>query len=849
MIKTLNGEWMFKSTDQNEWKKATVPGCNFLDLMNLGDIPDPFISTYEKDVYFVGEKDWEYKKTFEIKEADLESDDVLLNCKMLDTICEVYINSRLLFVGDNCFVAYSKSVKSLLNAGENEIRILFKSPVNYVKEKYKNCPTPINSNGQNGIVHIRKPQSHFGWDWGPVLPLSGITKDIELEFVNTAKIDYLAVTQKLENGKAYVNVKADITSFGEYDCELSVTCPNGEVLSAKGECAQFVIEKPELWWTYELSGSKNQPLYTVTATLKSKDGKVDEVSKKIGLRTIELNRERDEYGRNFQFVLNGIPLFIKGSNYIPSDSFITRFDSKKLNYMLDAVQFSNMNMIRVWGGGYYESDEFYDACDERGILVWQDFQFACQAYPFFDETFLENVKREVEYNVKRLCSHPSLALWNGNNEIEDMHMSWVYMTKYVDWTEKFFYHILEDEIRKYDRSTPYTPTSPVGEKHNYGVQSDNVGDTHLWAVWHGLKPMNYYRKRMTRFCSEFGFESLPDMKSIDIFAEHKGNYSLEDKVFNAHQKCANGNDKMVYYVASRFNLPKRFKDMVYLSQVTQNECIADATEHWRRNKGRCNGSMYWQLNDCWGVCSWSSIDYYGNYKALQYGARHFNAPLSVSVEDTKDYVKIFALNDLNENKAVKVTYQIFDFISGICFEEEKSVLVEKVKNALVFDIDMKNLKRLYNLRHTGICVKLFDENDSLLQQKTVLFDKEKNLSLPKAKLKTRIEIKADRLDITVKSDAFARLVKVESDKSVLPFSDNFFDILPNESKTVTIYKDENMSLRGLAQSITVYSLSDIPMNKNKVDILFKKAKVYASPVNISNAIYHGKIAKDVKLYD
>lgn len=849
MIKTLNGEWMFKSTDQNEWKKATVPGCNFLDLMNLGDIPDPFISTYEKDVYFVGEKDWEYKKTFEIKEADLESDDVLLNCKMLDTICEVYINSRLLFVGDNCFVAYSKSVKSLLNAGENEIRILFKSPVNYVKEKYKNCPTPINSNGQNGIVHIRKPQSHFGWDWGPVLPLSGITGDIELEFVNTAKIDYLAVTQKLENGKAYVNVKADITSFGEYDCELSVTCPNGEVLSAKGECEQFVIEKPELWWTYELSGSKNQPLYTVTATLKSKDRIVDEVSKKIGLRTIELNRERDEYGRNFQFVLNGVPLFIKGSNYIPSDSFITRFDIKKLNYMLDAVQFSNMNMIRVWGGGYYESDEFYDACDERGILVWQDFQFACQAYPFFDETFLENVKREVEYNVKRLCTHPSLALWNGNNEIEDMHMSWVYMTKYVDWTEKFFYHILEDEIRKYDRLTPYTPTSPVGEKHNYGVQSDNVGDTHLWAVWHGLKPMNYYRKRMTRFCSEFGFESLPDMKSIDIFAENKGNYSLEDKVFNAHQKCANGNDKMVYYVASRFNLPKRFKDMVYLSQVTQNECIADATEHWRRNKGRCNGSMYWQLNDCWGVCSWSSIDYYGNYKALQYGARHFNAPLSVSIEDTKDYVKIFALNDLNENKAVKVIYQIFDFTSGICFEEEKSVLVEKVKNALVFDIDMKNLKRLYNLRHTGICVKLFDENDNLLQQKTVLFDKEKNLSLPKAKLKTRIEIKTDRLDITVKSDAFARLVKVESDKSVLPFSDNFFDILPNESKTVTIYKDENMSLQELAQSITVYSLSDIPMNKNKVDILFKKAKVYASPVNISNAIYHGKIAKDVKLYD
>lgn len=846
MIKTLNGEWLFKATDQNEWKKATVPGCNYLDLMSCGDICDPFISTYEKDVYFVGEKDWEYKRTFEISEADFECDDVLLNCKMLDTICEVYINSQLLFAGDNCFVAYSKSVKSLINVGENEIRIVFKSPVNYVSDKYKKCPTPVNSNGQNGIVHIRKPQSHFGWDWGPVLPLSGITKDIELQFVNTAKIDYLAVTQKLDDGKAIINAKADVTSFGNYDSEIKVTCPDGSVLTQMGNSAQFVIENPELWWTYELSANKKQPLYTVSITLKAGEKVLDEQSKRLGLRTIELNREIDKYGRNFQFVLNGVPLFIKGSNYIPPDSFITRFDKKKLDYMLDAVQFSNMNMIRIWGGGYYESDEFYDACDERGILVWQDFQFACQAYPFFDDDFLSNVKREVEYNVKRLCHHPSLAVWNGNNEIEDMHMAWVYMTKYVDWTEKFFYHILENEIRKYDNSTPYTPTSPVGEKHNYGVGSDNVGDTHLWAVWHGLKPMNYYRKRLTRFCSEFGFESLPDMKTIDIFAEHNGNYSLDDEVFNAHQKCENGNDKMVYYVASRFNLPKKFKDMVYLSQVTQNECIADATEHWRRNKGRCNGSMYWQLNDCWGVCSWSSIDYYGNYKALQYGARHFNAPLSVSIEDTKDYVKIYALNDLNTPQDIAVSYEIFDFVSSTKEADEKQITIDKVKNECVFDLDVKELSKTYDLKRTGIAVRLI-KNGEVLQQKTVLFDKEKKLSLPKAKLKTKIEIGENELKITVKSDAFARLVKLESSKSVLPFSDNFFDILPNESKTVTIQKDESMTLRELAESISVYSLSDVKFSRDKLDTLLKQAKVFLSPVNISNAIYHGKIAKDVKL--
>ncbi|MBP7268520.1 MAG: hypothetical protein KA971_05210, partial [Eubacterium sp.] len=284
MIKTLNGEWLFKATDQNEWKKATVPGCNFLDLMSCGDIYDPFISTYEKDVYFVGEKDWEYKRTFEISEADFECDDVLLNCKMLDTICEVYINSQLLFAGDNCFVAYSKSVKSLINVGENEIRIVFKSPVNYVSDKYKKCPTPVNSNGQNGIVHIRKPQSHFGWDWGPVLPLSGITKDIELQFVNTAKIDYLAVTQKLDDGKAIINAKADVTSFGNYDSEIKVICPDGSVLTQMGNSAQFVIENPELWWTYELSANKKQPLYTVSITLKSGEKVLDEQSKRLGLR-------------------------------------------------------------------------------------------------------------------------------------------------------------------------------------------------------------------------------------------------------------------------------------------------------------------------------------------------------------------------------------------------------------------------------------------------------------------------------------------------------------------------------------------------------------------------------------
>jgi len=844
MKKSLNGLWKFRKFNSGEYKDATVPGCNFLDLMANGDIDDPFYALNENKVQWVAKEDWEYFKEFEIGSDDLNCDDVTLNFTMLDTICDVFVNDSLVFKGDNCFIAYNYSIKDYIKVGTNTLRVVFYSPVHYVSKLHKEEPTPMNSNGQNGIVHIRKPQCHFGWDWGPVLPPSGISGDVCIDFVNKGRIEYLSVTQS-HNDDVVIRVNADIKAYDDVKCRITLECPNGETFTRDGDSADFVIENPELWWTYELSHKDSQPLYTITAQLEYDGEPVDTVKKRIGLRTIELNREKDAYGKNFQFILNGVPLFIKGASYIPPDSFITRYDDERMNHLLDAARFSNMNMIRIWGGGYYESDRFYDACDERGILVWQDFQFACQAYPFFIDSFLDNVKREVAYNVRRLSHHPSLAVWCGNNEIEDMHMAWVHMKKYVDYTEKFFYHILEPEIRKFDTSTPYTPGSPIGISHNKGVGSDNVGDTHLWGVWHGLQPMNYYRKRMTRFCSEFGFESLPDIKMIEAFAEPE-DYSLSSDVFKSHQKCANGNDKMIYYIASRFNLPEKFEDYIYLSQVTQQECIADATEHWRRNKGRCNGSMYWQFNDCWGVCSWSSIDYCGNYKALQYTAKHFNAPLSVSVEDTEEYIKIFALNDLNTNQDIKVEYEIFDFTSGTLEKQAEEKSLAALENKEVFLLSTEDIKSKYDYRHTAVAVRLY-KSDELLMQKVILLDKEKNLQLPKTKLKTKITVFDDYLEISVTADKFARLVKLDSSKSILPFSDNFFDLLPGQTKTVTISKDKNMTMTDLAESISVYSLCNIKPDKNKFKTKMKQAKVFFSPVNIANAVHHGKLSKDVEI--
>lgn len=844
MIKLLNGEWLFKQSDKNEWLPATVPGCNFLDLMDNGLLDDPFLKLNEKDASWVGEKDWEYKKVFTLSKEDLDFDRIIFGAKMLDTVCDVYLNSKPVKHCENCFIKQEADVKEILCEGENELKIYFHSPVNYVKQKYAKCATPINSNGQNGIVHIRKPQCHFGWDWGPVLPPSGITDDIYLEFVKSARIGNFTVKQEYLNPNAVINAFADVEGDGA-ECEITVTAPNGEVLKKNGFSAEFNIDEPELWWTYELSQKEVQPLYTVTARIFVNGKAVDESTKKIGIRKIELNTELDEYGKNFQFRLNGVPLFIKGANYIPADSFITRYDEDKEKYFLNAARYSNLNMLRIWGGGYYGSDRMYSLCDEMGILLWQDFQFACQAYPFFDDAFLENVKQEVRYNVNRISHHPSLAVWCGNNEIEDMHMAWINMPKYIKWTETFFYNILEPELRLYDTQTPFTPGSPIGISHNNGVYADNVGDTHLWGVWHGLKPMNYYRKRMTRFCSEFGFESLPDMNAIRIFAD-KSDYDLNSPVFLSHQKCLNGNDKMIYYIATRFNLPKHFRDYVYLSQVTQLECIADATEHWRRNKGRCNGSMYWQFNDCWGVCSWSSIDYYGNYKALEYGARNVNAPLSVSVEDSSESIKIWALNDFNEQRNIEVAYELFDFEQGTIKQEKKALSLEAVKNEIVFDLSVKELSRLCGPKHSGIAVTLF-ENGNQAMQKVVLFDKEKNLALPKSKLSTKIYKKNNCLELHIKTDKFARLVKAECSASHYPFSDNFFDILPNGEKIITIKKPEGVSLDELAESIVVYSLTDIEFDKSKIKSFAKQAKLYFSPINIGNAVHHGKVPKDCKL--
>lgn len=849
MKKSLNGDWLFKEVNENDWLGATVPGCNYLDLLALDRIPDPFDGTNEEQVFWVAQRDWEYKKNFTAYTAELKADKINLVCEMVDTLCDIYVNNSLVGKGENAHLKYSFDVKQFVKPGENTVRVVFYSPLKYIEHKQKNEKCPKNFGGIDGVPHIRKPQCHFGWDWGPVLPPSGISGDIYIEFVDKAKISDVLIEQTHQGGRVQLNVVAAIENLSseQLNFTLKVMHPSGQISEATGNCqteisASILIESPELWWTNDLSDKKEQPLYTVSVVVAAGERVVDGVEKFIGLRTVTLNRERDEYGSNFQFILNGLPLFIKGANWIPADSFINRFTGGKLAYLIDASLFSNLNMLRVWGGGYYESDAFYAMCDKAGILIWQDFAFACKPYPFFDDTFLANVLKEVAYNVKRLRHHASLALWCGNNEIEQMAVAWQHKRKYIEWTEKFFYTILEEHIRKFDRVTPYTPGSPCGVKHNVGFNADNVGDTHLWAVWHGLQPLDYYRKRMTRFCSEFGFESLPDIKTIERFAQPE-DYSLTSKVFTAHQKCMSGNKKMVYYIASRFRLPKNFVDFIYLSQIAQQECVADATEHWRRNKGRCNGAMYWQLNDCWPVCSWASVDYYGNYKALQYTARHFNAPISVSIENNKDTIKIFVLNDKTVDFNGSVKYGIFDFEKGLLASNEAIVTIPKLQNTVAFDLPVNEFMKKYGKKNIGLFAELSAEGETL-SRKTVLFERENRLNLPRIKVEVKTAVQGDRLAITLCAQAFARFVRVESSCSTLPFSDNYFDLLPGESKTVTQAIDSGFDSETQAKSITVFSCADVEPTGSLASDFFERMKILLVPVNLGGWLFFRKIPKD-----
>lgn len=656
MKQSLNGSWQLSGERLPQPIDAVVPGGVHVDLMAAGVIPDTFVADNEYRVAWVHETDWQYSREFDLPAGTDLSDPAWLVFDGLDTFASVTLNGILIGETNNMHVQYRMAVSGMIKPTRNLLVVNFMSPVKAVAEDMER--DPLASVGPEmtipGMVYARKAMCHWGWDWGPKNPTSGIWRDVYLEFVPVARISEMKLDQKHHAGKVSVSCVASLERHSGDPLQLQLSCahPDGSVQiieqeTTGSECLlEFEVTNPQLWWP---NGYGEQPLYQIVLSVIHAGLVVDSLQKQLGLRTLELDRTPDEWGARFMVVVNGLPIWGKGGDWIPSDQYPTRVTRKHLDNLLWSAKEANFNMLRCWGGAYYEDEAFYDLCDQYGLLVWQDFMFACGQYPT-DAAFLANVKNEAEQVVNRLRHRACLALWCGNNEQEWMLWQGFGGKRCAEFKleyPKIYHEVLPEVCERLDPERPYWPASPHSEGELYeDPNGEASGDAHYWEVWHGKKPFSDYRNHYFRFMSEFGFESFPDIETVRSFAKPEEENPLS-YVMECHQKNAAGNGLILHYLAQTFQYPYRFDDLCYVSQLLQAEAMRYGVEHWRRNRNdyRCMGATYWQFNDIWPVASWASVDYYGRWKALQYIAKRFFQPVALSICEQGNCASIHVTND------------------------------------------------------------------------------------------------------------------------------------------------------------------------------------------------------------
>ncbi len=780
-VQSLNGEWQFRRASAGEeWRPATVPGGVHTDLLAAGLIPDPFVGDNERQVQWVAESDWEYRRYFT---AMLDEERIFLVCDGLDTLAEVWLNGRLVGRGENMFRQYRWEVGSLLREGENELRILFHSPVRYITARQEERPLRGVTQAIPGGPYMRKAPCQFGWDWGPMLPPIGIWKEIRLEGRSVACFDETHLRQRHDAGKVELLVKARVERWhdGDLSVIVRVTAPDGESVEVRalvvGSDADLrvPIADPQLWWP---NGYGPQPLYRVQVLLMAGDRLLDQRDYQVGLRTLELRRTQDRWGESFTFVVNGVPIFAKGANWIPADSFPTRISDEHLEHLIRSAAEANFNMLRVWGGGFYEEERFYDLCDRYGILVWQDMVFSCSIYPLHEAGFVENVRQELVQNIRRLRHRASLALWCGNNEMEWGWVEWGWDTpENADLKEAydhFFHHLLPELCAAQDPDHTYWPSSPSSDTPFHDPNGQERGDTHYWDVWHRRMPFTAYRDQYPRFMSEFGFQSLAPLATIRTYAEDK-DLNMTSYIMEYHQRSGNGNGLIVAQMTQNYRLPKDFDSLVYLSMVLQAEGIRYGVEHWRRNMERVSGTLYWQLNDCWPVASWSSIDYYGRWKALHYAARRFYAPLLLSIEDAPPLMGIYVVSDLTAPWEGVVRWSLEKLDGTALLSGEESVNAAPLSSTHVRTLDFARHVSDDNRRDVVFVAELWTGGErTALQVATFVPTKHLSLSDPGLKVETMSD--GQWLRIHVEAGSLARFVELALNGADVIFDDNYFDL-------------------------------------------------------------------------
>lgn len=804
----LGGAWRMREADSQTWHSAHVPGSVYADLMADGTMPDPFWRENELDAFERMKKDYVYQRAFTVTEAQLAHVHVELVCEGLDTLAHVSLNGREIAFADNMHITWVWDVKEQLHAGENTLEIRFDSPILYCAKKAEEAPGWESSDATPGFRHLRKAHCMFGWDWGPRLPDAGIWRPIFLRTWDAARLENALMLQAHHDGVVDVTIRPEIA--GESAWSAEITAPDGEVMIIPETTAAeqvITIEHPQLWWP---NGLGKQPLYRVTVRLATGDTR----TWRIGLRTMTVSREKDEWGEEFCHVVNGMKVFAMGADYIPEDNILARVTPERTRRLLEDCKAANFNAIRVWGGGYYPDDAFYDICDELGLLVWQDLMYACAFYDLTPD-FERSIRVETHQNVARLRHHASLALICGNNEMEMFmagansalinHRTWEFVPTYphhiTDYV-KMFEYILPAIVKETAPQTYWWPASPSSGGNFDAPNDENRGDNHYWDVWHGEKPFTEYRKFFFRYASEFGFQSFPCLKSVEQFTL-PDDRNIFSRVMERHQRNQAANGKILSYLSQTFRYPNSFDDLLYASQLMQAEAIRYGVEHWRRNRGRCMGAIIWQLNDIWPVASWASIDYYGRWKALHYAAKRFFAPVMISAEEEGELSQNPKINEYHPAPLEK------SFRLNVCNETLRDVTGEVVwalrtpdgaivrQNQQTLTIPAMSAKWLDKVdcadaSLTGHYVSFaFVVDNVAVSEGTCIFCAPKHFEFVDPRL--TVETRGDTLLVT--SHAYAKQVWLESEDADLLLDDNAFD-MNRGTKVVRVLRGSAEKVRG-----------------------------------------------------
>lgn len=832
----LHENWYFSEAGKDKWLHATVPGVNHLDLLHNGIIDEPFFGNNEIKQQWIDKKDWEYKTVFTLPENFQDFQKFELQFKGLDTYADVFLNDSLIIVADNMHREWYYDCSFLLKKGSNELRIYFHSPVKkgiplHDSLQYKlpaiNDHSEIGGVGDKKLsVFTRKAHYHYGWDWGPRFVTSGIWRPVYLIGWNEAKIKNVQyIFNGIKNDKALLTANFEIESLTDNPALITINEDSiGELLAKnitlkKGTgiySVQFEIENPKLWWPNNMG---EPHLYNFFSSLSVSGNTLQTKHEAFGLRDVNLVRIKDSIGISFQIEINNRPVFIKGANYIPSDNFVPRVTDEKYERIVESARKANLNMLRVWGGGIYENDIFYDLCDQKGILVWQDFMFACNLYPGYDD-FFQTVEQEFRDNIKRLRNHPSIALWCGNNEILQAwhHWGWHHPDNILNWSENdsakiwndyltIFHKMLPDALNELDPTRDYWPSSPASDTNV--PQTLDSGDYHYWKNRNEKEPLSeIYEKMVPRFMSEYGKGSYPEFNSVKKFTttadREKGNVRSYAKPKNYQQK-PHKIKGIRNYLTRNFNLPSDFQSNLYLSQLVQLKVMETAICAHRRNKPVTMGTLFWMMNECWPVGCGSSIDYYGRWKAALYEAKRKYTPLLIDPHVEKGLLNIWIVSDKMSETEGKVKLELFDLEGNIIHQHDFTMSIPEDFAGIVYKKPLTEFLAGSNENDVILKSSLI-EKDSIISIEYLSFVPAKKLKLKNPEISYVVENKPNEYTITLTSKQYAKYVFLTIDEPVGYFSDNYFDIIPGETKSIVFSTNEKVP--GIKEKLEVYSLYD-----------------------------------------